>query len=193
MLHSLFHFLEQSPEAYLLVLALAAGDAVFPALPSEAALITAGLLCVVGDLSLPWVMLAGFGGAFVGDNVSYALGRFAGRPVQRRFLDGERARQGLDWAREQLDRRGGLVVLVGRYVPGGRTAATFTCGLTHYPYARFAAFDALATSTWAAYASLVGYFGGRFFEDHVWAAVLIAFGFAALVALAVEGARRLRT
>jgi membrane protein DedA with SNARE-associated domain len=193
MLHSLFHFLEQSPEAYLLVLALAAGDAVFPALPSEAALITAGLLCVVGDLSLPWVMLAGFGGAFVGDNVSYALGRFAGRPVQRRFLDGERARQGLDWAREQLDTRGGLVVLVGRYVPGGRTAATFTCGLTHYPYARFAAFDALATSTWAAYASLVGYFGGRFFEDHVWAAVLIAFGFAALVALAVEGARRLRT
>jgi membrane protein DedA with SNARE-associated domain len=193
MLHSLFHFLEQSPEAYLLVLALAAGDAVFPALPSEAALITAGLLCVVGDLSLPWVMLAGFGGAFVGDNVSYALGRFAGRPVQRRILDGERARQGLDWAREQLDRRGGLVVLAGRYVPGGRTAATFTCGLTHYPYARFAAFDALATSTWAAYASLVGYFGGRFFEDHVWAAVLIAFGFAALVALAVEGARRLRT
>ena len=193
MLHSLFHFLEQSPEAYVLVFALAAGDAVFPALPSEAAVITAGLLCVVGDLSLPWVILAGFGGAFVGDNVSYAIGRFAGRPVQRRFLDGERSRHALVWARGQLDARGGLVVVLGRYVPGGRTAATFTCGLTHYPYARFAGFDAIAGSTWAAYAALVGYFGGRFFEDHVWVAVLAAFGFAVLVALAIEAARRLRT
>jgi membrane protein DedA with SNARE-associated domain len=192
-LDSLLHFLEQSPEAYLIVLALAAGDAVLPALPSEAALITAGLLSVVGDLSLPWVILAGLTGAFVGDNASYALGRFAGRPVQRRFLDGERSRQALGWARGQLDTRGGLVVVLARYVPGGRTAATFTCGLTHYPYVRFAAFDALATSTWATYAALVGYFGGRFFEDHVWLAVLVAFGFAALVALAVEGARRLRT
>jgi membrane protein DedA with SNARE-associated domain len=191
--HSVFHFLEQSPEAYLIVLALAAGDAVLPALPSEAALITAGLLCVVGDLSLPWVIAAGLAGAFVGDNVSYALGRFAGRPVQRRFLDGERSRRGLKWARDQLDTRGGLVVIVGRYVPGGRTAATFTCGLTHYSYARFALFDAIATTTWAVYAALIGYFGGRFFESHVWLAVLVAFGFAALVALAVEGVRRLRT
>jgi membrane-associated protein len=191
--HSVFHFLEQSPEAYLIVLALAAGDAVFPALPSEAALITAGLLCVVGDLSLPWVIAAGFAGAFVGDSASYALGRFAGRPVQKRFLDGERSRRALAWARGQLETRGGLVVVVGRYVPGGRTAATFTCGLTRYPYARFVAFDAVATATWAAYASLVGYFGGRFFEHHVWVAVLVAFGFAALVGVAVEAARRLRT
>jgi len=88
--------------------------------------------------------------------------------------------------------RGGTVVIVGRYIPGGRTAATFTAGMTHYPYRKFLAFDAVAAITWAAYASLLGYFGGRFFHDHVWAALLLAFGAAAAVAFAVEFVRRVR-
>ena len=38
-----------------------------PILPSEAALITAGLLSVVGDLTLGWVIVAGALGAYCGD------------------------------------------------------------------------------------------------------------------------------
>jgi membrane-associated protein len=189
---SALHLLSHPPEAYLIVLALARGDGVFPAFPSETGLIVAGLLCVVGDLSLGWVIAAGAVGAFAGDSVSYTLGRFVGRPAQERFLNGERSRRALDWAHRQLDERGGLVVIVARYVPGGRTAATFTAGLTHYPYARFALFDAVAALSWATYGSLLGYFGGRFFHEHVWAALLLAFGIAALVTLGVEGVRRSR-
>ena len=87
---------------------------------------------------------------------------------------------------------GGLVLVVARYVPGGRTAATFTCGITRYPYARFAGFDAIAAVSWAVYASALGYFGGRFFHDHAWVALLVAFAIAGLLTLAVEGVRRLR-
>jgi len=192
-LDSVFHLLSDPPEAYFIVWALALGDAVVPILPSEAALITAGLLSVVGDLSLGWVIVAGALGAYCGDGISYALGRFAGRPFQERFLNGERAQRALNWSRGQLEARGGLVLVVGRYVPGGRTAATFTCGVTHYPYPRFAAFDAIAAISWAVYASVLGYFGGRFFEDNAWAALLVAFGIAGVLTLAVEGARRLRS
>ena len=124
-------------------------------------MIVAGLLCVVGDLSLGWVILAGALGAFAGDNISYALGRFVGRPAQERFLNGERSQRALAWARGQLAKRGGLVVILGRYVPGGRTAVTFTAGLTHYSYPRFAGYDVIAAVTWATYAALLGYFGGR--------------------------------
>src|SRR5437763_4737869 len=144
MFDHLLHLLSQPPEAYLIVFAMALGDGVFPAFPSETALIIGGLLSVVGDLTLGWVIVAGAVGAFVGDGVSYALGRFVGRPAQARFLRGERAARALNWAQQQLDERGGLVVIVARYVPGGRTAATFTAGLTHYPYSRFAVFDAAA-------------------------------------------------
>jgi membrane protein DedA with SNARE-associated domain len=191
-LHSAFKLLSQPPEAYAIVWALALGDAVLPVLPSEAALITAGLLCVVGDLQLGWVILAGALGAWMGDTISYCIGRYVGRPFQERFMRGERATRTLRWARGQLDERGGLVLVVARYVPGGRTAATFTCGLTHYPWPSFLAFDALAAASWAVYASLLGYFGGRFFHTHAWLALLIAFGVAAGVALAVEGIRRVR-
>jgi membrane-associated protein len=189
---SAFDLLSESPEAYLIVFALALGDGIFPAFPSETGLILAGLLSVVGDLQLGWVIAAGALGAFAGDSLSYALGRFVGRPAQRRFLDGRRARAALEWASSQLQVRGGMVVIVGRYIPGGRTAATFTAGMTHYPYRRFLAFDAVAAVTWAAYASLLGYFGGRFFHHHVWAALLLAFGAAAAVAFAIEGVRRWR-
>ena len=124
MFHSAFDLLSQPPEAYLIVFALALGDAVVPLLPSEAALITAGLLSVVGDLTLGWVIAAGALGAFCGDGISYALGRVVGRPFQERFLTGKRARGALTWSRGQLEERGGLVLVVARYVPGGRTAAT---------------------------------------------------------------------
>jgi membrane protein DedA with SNARE-associated domain len=188
----MFDVLSSSPQAYFIVFGLALGDAVIPALPSEAALITAGLLCVDGELSLLWVIVAGALGAFCGDSISYGLGRFVGRPFQERFLSGERATRALAWARGQLDERGGMVLLVARYVPGGRTSVTFTCGITHFPYARFAAFDGVAAATWAVYASVLGYFGGRFFRDREWLALLIAFSVAGLLALAVEAVRRLR-
>jgi membrane protein DedA with SNARE-associated domain len=189
---SVFHLLSHAPEAYVIVWALALGDSVVPILPSEAALITAGLLSVVGELTLGWVIVAGAVGAFCGDSIAYGFGRFVGRPFQQRFLKGDRAQRALKWSHGQLEERGGLVLIVGRYVPGGRTAATFTCGVTHYPYARFVAFDALAATSWAVYASVLGYFGGRFFKDHAWVALLVAFGIAGLLTLAVEGVRRLR-
>ena len=193
MFESLYDLLSQPPEAYLIVFALALGDGVFPALPSETGLIVAGLLCVVGDLQLGWVIVAGAAGAFAGDGISYALGRFVGRPAQERFLRGARARRALGWADRQLQTRGGLIVIAGRYVPGGRTAVTFSAGLTHYPYLRFAGFGAVAALSWAAYGSLLGYFGGRFFHDHAWVALLVAFGFAGLVTLTLEGVRRVRS
>jgi membrane-associated protein len=192
-IHSAFELLSHSPEAYLIVLGFAVADAVIPVVPSETALITAGLLCVVGELSLAWVIGAGAVGAFAGDSISYGLGRFVGRPAQERFLDGRRAREGLSWARRQLDQRGGLVIVVGRYVPGGRTAATFTCGMVHFRYRRFAAFDAFAALAWASYAAVLGYLGGRFFEHHAWVALIVALAAAGLVAAAVEGVRRLRS
>jgi membrane protein DedA with SNARE-associated domain len=190
--HSAFDLLSHPPEAYFIVWALALGDSVVPILPSEAALITAGLLSVVGELTLGWVIVAGAVGAFCGDSIAYGLGRFVGRPFQERFLKGDHAQRALGWSRGQLDERGGLVLIAGRYVPGGRTAATFTCGVTHYPYAQFVAFDAVAAVSWAVYASVLGYFGGRFFENHAWVALLVAFGIAGAVTLAVEGVRRLR-
>jgi membrane protein DedA with SNARE-associated domain len=187
---SLYDLLAQPPLAYLILFAIAAGDAVIPALPSESAAIVAGVLAAVEPaIALPAVIAAAASGAFVGDSGSYALGRYGGRPAQRRFFDGPYGRRAVRWACGQLRRRGGLILVVARFIPGGRTGATFTSGLTRFRYAAFALFTAIAAVLWALYAVLLGYFGGRVFEERPLLAVAVAFGLAAAIALLVGGAR----
>ena len=131
---SLYDLLAQPPTAYLILFAIAAGDAVFPALPSESAAIFAGVLAAIEPgIALPAVLGAAAFGAFVGDSTSYGLGRYGGRRAQRRFFDGPYAQRGVRWACVQLRRRGAVILLVARFVPGGRTGATFMSGLTRVP------------------------------------------------------------
>jgi membrane-associated protein len=139
------------------------------------------------------VLGAAAGGALVGDNSSYALGRTFGRPLQRRLFNGEQAGKRVEWAERQLEERGGLLILVGRFIPGGRTAVTFTSGLVRYEwFVRFIAFTFCSAVLWAGYAVLLGYFGGHLFEDKPLYGLLLALGIAAFVGITIEGVRHLR-
>ena len=157
--------------AYAIVFLLALLDALVPILPSETAVITAGVVAGAGDLSLPVVIAAAAGGAFLGDNCAYLIGRRFGERTIKRFFSSERARRRIDWADEQLQERGGELIAVARFIPGGRTAVTLSAGAVGYPWRRFVLFDAVAALGWAAYSALLGYYGGRTFEGP-WGRVL---------------------
>jgi membrane-associated protein len=184
------HLVDQaSGWAYLVVLLLAVVDALLPVVPSETAVITAGVVASSGKLSLPIVLVVAAAGAFLGDNLAYGLGHRYGARVRSRFFHGEKADRRISWATRQLDSRGGELIAVGRFIPGGRTAISLTAGLTHFRWRRFAAFDAGAAVIWAAYAGLLGYFGGRAFEDEPWKGLLLALGIAFAVGAASEAVR----
>lgn len=193
MVDAIYHLLADPPQAYLILFAVCAGDAVFPVLPGESSLILAGLLTQVGDLAVTPVIAAGALGAFVGDNTTYWLGRKVGRPVRRRLFRGERSDRLIAWAERQLQARGAVIVLVARFVPGGRTATTFSAGLVKFSWPKFLLFSAAAGVIWSTYATVVGVVGGRLFQDHPWLGLATALGLAAAIALAGEGVRRLRT
>lgn len=178
--------------AYAIVFALCVLDAFVPVVPAETAVITAGVVAAGGDLALALVIVVAAAGAFAGDNVSYGIGRTLGGRVVERFFRGDKARHRLDWAQGQLQERGVVLIVVGRFIPGGRTAVTIGAGLLRYRWARFAWADAAATLGWASYASLLGYFGGRAFEDAPWKGLVLALGIGFAVAVLVEGGRRLR-
>ena len=175
--------------AYAVVFLLALLDAIFPVVPSETAVITAGVVAASGHLSLPLVVVSATVGAVAGDNMAYLIGWRFGDAVTRRFFSGEKARQRLAWARRQLQQRGGQLILVGRFIPGGRTVVTLSAGMLRYRWGRFIILDAVAALVWALYASLLGYFGGRAFENAAWKGLLLALGVGFAVAGLTEAVR----
>ena len=76
--------------------------------------------------------------------------------------------------------------------PPAGTLITLTAGTLAYPWRRFALFDAVAAVIWALYAGLLGYFGGKAFEDAPWKGLLLAFGLALAVTGGIELFRWLR-
>jgi membrane-associated protein len=97
-----------------------------PIAPSEAVVIAASVLATRGELSIWVVALAAAAGGFLGDSGSYGLGRTAGAAAARRLFHSPKAKGRLDWAGEALRRHGATIIVVARFVPGGRTATTFT-------------------------------------------------------------------
>lgn len=171
--------------SYGIVFAVSAIDAFFPIVPSEATVIAAGVLAGSGDLSLGLVILAAAAGAICGDNVSYWIGRTLGERIAERLFKGDRRRH-LDRAHRLLEERGGYLIIIGRFIPGGRTAVTFAAGSLDWPWRRFIVWDVIAGTIWASYAALLGYFGGKAFEDAPWKGLLLAFAIAASVAALTE-------
>jgi membrane-associated protein len=70
---------------------------------------------------------------------------------------------------------------------------TFSAGYVNtFPWRRFIVYDVLAGVLWATYAALLGYFGGKTFEDNpVWG-VALALTIALTLGLLVELVRHVR-
>src|SRR5262249_13207747 len=179
--------------SYFVIFGAAAVDAFFPLVPSETVVIIGGNLAAHGDMSLPLVIVAAATGALVGDNFCYFLGSVVGERTVSRWFGGEKAKKRLQWAEDALDRRGAYIIVVARFIPGGRTAVTFSAGyIPTFPWRRFVVYDAVAAGIWASYAALLGYFGGKTFENHPFVGLMIALGIALSLGLAVEAIRHRR-
>jgi membrane protein DedA with SNARE-associated domain len=191
MFESLTEYVSGSPWTYVFLFGIAALDVIFPVVPSETSVILGGVLAATGDLFIVGVILFAAAGAILGDNVSYWIGRRAGPWVVKRFFRGERKKR-IDWAQRQIEERGPYLIVVGRFIPGGRTAITFAAGLLRMGWVRFIGFDVAAGLVWAMYAALLGFFGGRIFEQQPLRGFLIAFAVALAITGGVEAYRWLR-
>jgi membrane-associated protein len=182
-----------SPVSYLVALIAPALDALVPVVPSETAVIALGVATAGhSDPRIAALVVLAACGAFLGDNLAYLLGRRFAPTVERRFFAGERGQRRRAWAEHALDRFGTRIIIACRFVPGGRTAVTLTCGMVGYRRRSFVAATACAGLIWAAYAFLIGRAGGKTFEDRPWVGLLIALGAALIVSVLVEVLRQTR-
>lgn len=184
--------LMDSPWIFLALFGFAALDAFFPIVPSESLVITAGVFAAGGEPNLAGIIAAAAAGAFVGDHISYFIGRTAGERMMKRAKPG--SKKAAAWARghKLLEERGGMILIVCRYIPGARTAITLTAGAVAYRLRSFTFFDAIAALSWGTYSALVGYIGGEAFEEEPWKGLALGLGIALSVTFAVELIRHVR-
>jgi membrane protein DedA with SNARE-associated domain len=183
-----------SPLSYLIAVVIPALDAIFPVLPSETAVIALGVATAGStDPRIALLVACAAAGAFLGDNLSYLIGRRFGPWTQRRFFASGKGTRQRAWAERSLQRFGMQVIIVCRFIPGGRTAVTLTCGLIGYQRRRFVTATAVAAVIWALYAFFAGRLGGKAFEDRPWAGFLVAFGGTVVLSALIEAARRIRS
>ncbi|GAB7039171.1 MULTISPECIES: DedA family protein [Catenuloplanes] len=180
-----------SPLLYPLLVALGGLDGIVPIIPSEAALITAGLFSRTGTPVLLLVVLASAAGVVVGDHLVYALSRSAFGPrLLGRF---PRIGAAVDAGGRQLARRAGRVIVISRFVPGGRVTTNIACGTTRLPLSRFSPASAIAGLAWAAYHGGLGVLGGAAFIRNPLLGLVLCLAVSSLAGAVVTLAQRLHS
>ncbi|MCR3720046.1 MULTISPECIES: DedA family protein [Prauserella salsuginis group] len=180
------------PWLWLVVFAIAGLDALLPFMPSESTVITMAVLLGTSDVTaLAGLTAVAAFGAWAGDCAGHGIGRGLGPFGISRLVRSERGRRNYAWAADRLDRHAVVLIVAGRYFPGGRVASALATGGLRYPFGRFALLDLAGTTIWAVYSVLIGAAGAASFADDPVAGLLAAFALGLLTLGFVEGGRRL--
>jgi membrane protein DedA with SNARE-associated domain len=136
-------------------------ETVFPPIPSEAVLPLAGYLSERGDLNVVAVLATSTAGSVAGAMFLYEAARRGGRPFADAFMRRGRIDPGrLDQAERWFARRGPLVVLVARCVPGVRSVVSLPAGVLRMPRWEYLLFTLIGSALWNALLVGAGYLLG---------------------------------
>lgn len=179
-----------SPWVYALIALAAALDSLLPIVPSETLLISAASFAAAGVPHPLGLIAAATLGALVGDLAAHLVGRSGSRRLHR-WSALPRWQRLFASAQEMFARRGGSMLIVGRFVPGGRTATTIGSGMLGFRIRDFLLFDGIGSLAWAVYSTGIGLLGGKLFEGQPVLGVLTGIGVALAVSAVIEILRRI--
>ncbi len=127
---------------------------------------TASLSMMVREPSLLAMVLVGLAGILAGDSVIFFAGRRFGvrvadfRPLRRVITPAK-----LEKVEKLMRRRGNVVVVIARYLPGIRAPTYFTAGHAGLPYWEFLVFDGVAALVSAPLWVCIGFYFGSNIEE----------------------------
>jgi membrane protein DedA with SNARE-associated domain len=163
-----------SPWLYVIIVLLVAVDGFVPVAMSEAVLIGLAAFSATGSPDLAGLAVAAVAGGMAGDRMSYYVGGKAGARITSGRMAAAKVK-----AEQALLRQGSAAIVIGRFIPYGRTATTLTAGSVSLPLAPFTLASAVSSLLWAGYSIGLGRLGGMTFADSplLAAAFGIALGF----------------
>jgi membrane-associated protein len=159
MLHYLMP-LVSSPWLYVIIFFLVAVDGFVPVAMSEAIIIGLAAISTTGSPHLLPLAVAAAAGGTAGDRLSYYIGLKAGPQLKSGKLARAKA-----VAERALLRQGSWAIVIARFIPYGRTAATLTAGSVRLPLRPFYLASALSSVLWAGYSIGLGRLGGAAFAN----------------------------
>jgi membrane-associated protein len=127
----------------------------FPFLPGDSLLVTAGLLHDQLGLSVALIAVCAFVAAVLGDQTGYYLGRRFGRRLfapQARILTTAR----LEQAEVFFAKHGGTALVLGRFVPIVRTYVPLAAGTSGYRYRSFLVWNLVGALLWTVGLTVAG-------------------------------------
>lgn len=166
--------------------------------PGETVLIAAAFYAGLGHLNIFIVMLVGFIGAVMGDNIGFAIGEYGGHPLAERFgkyvfLTPARIHK----AELFFNRHGGKVVAVARFVEGFRQANGIIAGLSDMRWPKFVTFNALGAALWVGFWSMVGYYSGNhidvFLRYQLYVTIAVFIGIVIFIAIRLLKRRKVES
>jgi undecaprenyl-diphosphatase len=163
--------------------------------PGETTVIVGGVVAGQGEISLFVLIAITWFAAVAGDVASYTLGRKLGRTWL--LEHGERVKiteDRLHQVEAFFEKRGGVTILIGRFIGFVRALAPFIAGTSKMPLRKFLPYDVLGAGAWATTFCVLGYVFWRSF-DQLTAYVsrgLFAFGTVVVIAVLLVGLVQLR-
>ncbi|WP_407344858.1 DedA family protein [Pengzhenrongella phosphoraccumulans] len=167
----------------------------FPLLPGDSLLFTAGALVAQQKLDFPlWLLcLLIFLAAFLGDQTAYWIGRRVGprlfnRPDSRVFKQ-----EHIDQTNAYFERYGGRTIVIARFIPFVRTYSAVSAGVGRMKYRHFVAYDLVGALLWGVGVTLLGYALGNisFIKNNI-EALLILVVLVSVAPVAIELWRKRR-
>ncbi|MCE2837297.1 MAG: DedA family protein [Cyanobium sp. 49614_E6] len=155
-------------------------------LPGETVTLLGGYAAGSGQLNLLGVMGAAAGGAVLGDNIGYWVGRRLGWGLilkVGRWLGQSPAQ--LEKLRDQFLRHAGKSVLLGRFVAVLRVVAGPMAGAVGMPYPKFLLCNVVGATLWATTMVSLAWLGGRWIPVERMVKGVVEFGLGALVLVAL--------
>jgi undecaprenyl-diphosphatase len=126
--------------------------------PGETTVIVGGVVAGQGEISLFVLIAITWACAVAGDVASYTAGRRLGRAWLLRHGDRFKiTEERLHTVEEFFERRGGMTILIGRFIGFVRALAPFIAGTSRMPQRKFLPYDVLGAGAWSATFVTLGY------------------------------------
>ncbi|ORM37868.1 VTT domain-containing protein [Williamsia sp. 1135] len=158
----------------LLLVVFIESGLLFPLLPGDSLLFTAGLIVAAKSSEIEpfaplWVLLVTIPiAAFLGDQVGYFLGNRFGYSLFKPDAKVLKTKY-IDEAHEFFEKHGPITIFLARFVPIVRTFAPLVAGAARMKYTTFLTYNVIGAIVWGAGVTLLGYWLGQitFIQENI--------------------------